>query len=98
VGSLAADQLLAFRSEGPDAAGTADTLCNRTYSLTEVVIPPRSGFVGQLVFPGLVTPSGDLVILAVQRRGGDQGPQETTLTAKPVSAVIPLMSGNLPEA
>jgi hypothetical protein len=37
--------------------------------LAEVVIPPRSGMVGQPVFPGMITPSGDLVILAIQRRG-----------------------------
>jgi di/tricarboxylate transporter len=35
--------------------------------------------VGQAVFPGMVTPSGDLVILAVQRRGEDLGPSETIL-------------------
>ena len=29
----------------------------------------------------MVTPSGDLVILAVQRRGEDQGPDETVLEA-----------------
>ena len=39
-----------------------------------VVIPPRSGMIGRPVFPGMVTESGELVILAVQRRGGDMGP------------------------
>ena len=29
----------------------------------------------------MVTPSGDLVVLAVQRRGEDQGPGETVLAA-----------------
>ena len=72
VGSLASDKLLAFRSE--DAfAGAADTLFNRSSGLAEVVIPPRSGLVGQTVFPGMVTESGDLIILAVQRRGEDRG-------------------------
>ena len=52
-----------------------DTLFNRASGLAEVVIPPRSGLVGQAVFPGMVTPSGDLIILAVQRRGEDLGPQ-----------------------
>src|SRR5262249_31794232 len=33
----------------------------------------------QKVFPGMVTPSGDLIIVAVQRRGEDQGPRETVL-------------------
>jgi len=56
-------------------------LFNRSSGLAEVVIPPRSGMVGQPVFPGMVTPSGDLVILAVQRRGENLGPDETVLAA-----------------
>ena len=34
-----------------------------------MVVPPRSGLVGETAFPGLVTESGDLVVLAVQRKG-----------------------------
>jgi di/tricarboxylate transporter len=80
AGTLAADKLLAFREE--DAGGdVVDALFNRTSGLAEVVIPPRSGMVGQPVFPGMITPSGDLVVLAVQRRGEDQGPGETVLAA-----------------
>ena len=37
-------------------------------------IPPRSALVGEPVFPGMVTDSGDLVVLAVQRHGEDLGP------------------------
>ena len=80
AGALAAEKLLAFRSE--DAGGdVVDALFNRTSGLAEVVIPPRSGMIGQPVFPGMITPSGDLVVLAVQRRGEDQGPGETLLAA-----------------
>jgi di/tricarboxylate transporter len=78
AGGLASDKLLAFRSEDVPA-GAADTLFNRSSGLAEVVIPPRSGMIGQPVFPGMVTPSGDLVILAVQRRGEDLGADETVL-------------------
>jgi di/tricarboxylate transporter len=80
AGSLAGDRVLAFRSEdaGDDVA---DTLFNRASGLAEVVIPPRSGMIGQSVFPGMVTPSGDLIILAVQRRGEDRGPDQTVLDA-----------------
>jgi di/tricarboxylate transporter len=39
--------------------------------VAEVVIPPRSELIGETVFPGMVTSSGDLVILAVQRKGED---------------------------
>jgi di/tricarboxylate transporter len=78
VGGLASDKLLAFRSEDAPT-GTADMLFNRSSGLAEVVIPPRSGMIGQPVFAGMVTPSGDLVILAVQRRGENLGPDETVL-------------------
>lgn len=37
--------------------------------LTEVVIPPRSQLIGHSVFPGMVTESGDLVIIAIHRAG-----------------------------
>lgn len=80
VGGLASEKLLAFRSEDAPA-GAADTLFNRSSGLAEVVIPPRSGLIGQPVFPGMVTPSGDLVILAVQRRDENLGPDETVLAA-----------------
>ena len=64
---------------GRGRADVADTLFNRVSGLAEVVIPPRSGLIGQLVFPGMVTESGDLIILAVQRQGEDLGPGETAL-------------------
>ena len=54
-------------------------LISRTKGVAEVVIPPRSEFVGDSVFPGMVTDSGDLVILAIQRKGEDLGPGEATL-------------------
>ena len=46
---------------------------SRDYGLTEVVVPPRSDFVGETVFPGMVTDSGELVIVAIQRSGEDVG-------------------------
>ncbi len=78
VARLAADKHLALRDDDA-AADVAATLFNRQSGLAEVVIPPRSGFIGQTVFPGMVTPSGDLVILAVRRNGEAQGPDETVL-------------------
>ena len=80
AGGLASDKLLAFRTEDAPK-DVAETLFNRSSGLAEVVIPPRSGMIGQSVFPGMITPSGDLVILAVQRRDEDQGPDETVLAA-----------------
>jgi di/tricarboxylate transporter len=55
-----------------------DDLLTRTSGVAEVVIPPRSELVGQVVFPGMVTESGDLVVLAVQRKEEDL-PGETEL-------------------
>ena len=57
----------------------ADRVLTRRSGVAEVVIPPRSEFVGDRVFPGMVTESGDLVVLAVQRNGEDVGPEEATL-------------------
>ena len=76
--SFASDMHLSFGA-GEAEAGVADTLFNRSSGLAEVVIPPRSGMVGREVFPGMVTESGDLLILAVQRRGEDVGPGKTAL-------------------
>jgi di/tricarboxylate transporter len=78
VGALASDQVLAFRTDEGDVA---DTLFNRTSGLAEVLIPPRSDFIGQSFFPGMVTESGDLVVLAIQRRDELLGPGETILAA-----------------
>jgi di/tricarboxylate transporter len=46
-----------------------EALITRSAGLAEVVIPPRSGLIGQTMFPGMVTESGDLVVVAVQRDG-----------------------------
>ena len=44
-------------------------LLTRSTGAAEVVVPPRSDLAGQRLFPGMVTESGDLVVLGVQRRG-----------------------------
>ncbi|MCU4180031.1 SLC13 family permease [Bosea sp. BH3] len=67
--NFAAQMHLAFREES--AGDSEETLFNRRSGLAEVVLPPRSGLIGQTVFPGMVTESGDLIILAVQRGAGD---------------------------
>jgi di/tricarboxylate transporter len=57
-----------------DGDGTvADTLFNRNSGLAEVVVPPRSPLIGTAMGPGMVTESGDLVVLAVRRDGEDLG-------------------------
>ena len=62
-------------------ARSEDGLFDRQIGAAEVMIPPRSEMIGARVFPGMVTDSGDLVILAVQRKGKDAGPSETVLAA-----------------
>jgi len=54
-----------------ELGGSPDDLLTRKWGVAEVVIPPRSDLVGESVFPGMVTESGDLVVLAVQRKGED---------------------------
>ncbi|WP_353643006.1 SLC13 family permease [Mesorhizobium sp. WSM2239] len=68
--AFAGEKHLAFREEASAGKGE-ETLFNRNSGLAEVVIPPRSGLIGQSVFPGMVTESGDLIILAVQRGGAE---------------------------
>jgi di/tricarboxylate transporter len=63
----------------PFAHDPSGALLDRDLGVAEVVIPPRSGMVGARVFPGMVTDSGDLVVLAVQRKGEDRGARETRL-------------------
>ncbi|WP_025155384.1 SLC13 family permease [Leifsonia aquatica] len=46
-----------------------DALIDATYGVAEIVVAPRSSMIGETVFPGMVTDSGDLVVLAVQRAG-----------------------------
>ena len=57
----------------------AQTLYTRERGVAEVVIPPRSPLIGLAAFPGMTTPSGDLVIAAIQRNGEDLGPAESRL-------------------
>jgi di/tricarboxylate transporter len=60
---------------------TADSLLTRQKGVAEVVIPPRSAAIGETVFPGMITDSGDLVVLAAQRRGEQLGPDPVVLAA-----------------
>jgi di/tricarboxylate transporter len=48
-----------------------EALVSRGSGVAEVVVPPRSGLVGTTMFPGMTTDSGDLVVLAIQRKEED---------------------------
>lgn len=62
-----------------DAAPDTFGLLSHDYGVAEVIVAPRSSYIGEVVFPGMVTDSGKLVILAVLRHGQDQGVQNITL-------------------
>ncbi len=70
IANLAAEKHLALREDGADDEA-GPSLFNRRSGLAEVVIPPRSALIGRAMFPGMITDSGDLVVLAVQRAGVD---------------------------
>jgi di/tricarboxylate transporter len=57
----------------------ADLLTRRS-GVAELVIPPRSELIGETVFAGMLSDSGDLVVRAVQRKGEEQE-GETVLAA-----------------
>jgi di/tricarboxylate transporter len=73
--AAATELALAFREDLPEG-GLSDQLFNRDSGLAEVLIPPRSPLIGQRFFPGMVTESGDLIVLAQQRAGSDLAPGE----------------------
>jgi di/tricarboxylate transporter len=77
-GFIAENHLRQLKAERP---GLQSALFNQNYGFIEVVLPPRSGLIGESVFPGMITPSGDLVILGIQRRGESQGPGQVVLAA-----------------
>jgi di/tricarboxylate transporter len=78
--AFAAANNLAFRDE-ESGQDVEEVLFNRNSGLAEVMIPPRSAMIGTSVFPGMVTQSGDLMIVAVQREGVDQTEGATVLKA-----------------
>ena len=68
----------------PEARGTQPPtlgLLSHDFGVAEVIVAPRSNYIGETVFPGMVTDSGKLVILGVQRLGEDLGSREITLEA-----------------
>jgi di/tricarboxylate transporter len=78
IASYAEDSLLQRRPGSVEGEGS---LINRQLGVVEVVIPPRSELIGEAVFPGMVTSSGDFVVLAVQRKGQFLESEPTELAA-----------------
>ncbi|MFI2753850.1 SLC13 family permease [Cellulomonas sp. P22] len=63
----------------PFLRGAQVELLTHQTGVAEIVIPPRSRLVGEVVFPGMVR-EGGLLIQAVRHLGRDRGPRPTTLT------------------
>lgn len=63
----------------PSTLGGRELLMDRRVGVVELVIPPRSPIIGEHVFPGETTSSGDFVVLAVQREGMNIGSEGTKL-------------------
>ncbi len=80
VGELATELSLGLREELITRDRVENTLFNRDSGLAEALIPPRSPLIGQRFFPGMVTESGDLIVLAIQRQGEDVA-HDATLAA-----------------
>jgi di/tricarboxylate transporter len=78
VRRFSADRGLSLHSASIDESG--DRLFTAESGVAEIVIPPRSNLIGDRVFPGMLSDSGDLVILAIQRHGKDVT-KETSLAA-----------------
>ena len=67
---------------GDDSADDAEeVLFNRNSGLAEVMIPPRSALIGETVFPGMVTESGSLLVIAIQRDSNELSSGRTALRA-----------------
>jgi di/tricarboxylate transporter len=81
VATFATEAGLQPSAEPPEPADIQQALFNAREGFAEVVLPPRSGLIGERVFPGQITESGDLMILGIQRHGEPLGPGEVTLAA-----------------
>ncbi len=81
VADFAAKAGLQPSAEPPDPAGIQQALFNAREGFAEVVLPPRSGLIGQRVYPGMLSDTGELMILGIQRQGESLGPGEVSLAA-----------------
>jgi len=71
IAALATGLDLGLVADEVEAGRVEDTLFNRDSGLAEVLIPPRSPLIGERFFPGMVTRTGDMIVLAIQRQGED---------------------------
>lgn len=67
IAEFAVDHELSVETRG--GTEIACGLVSKSFGVAEVLVPPRSNLIGTEVYPGLVTESGSLVVLAHQRAG-----------------------------
>lgn len=79
IDRFAADRQLAIEPGPGEMAGGG--LVSGNYGVAEVIVRPRSAYIGETVFPGMVTDSGQLVLLAALRHGMELEPETMTLRA-----------------
>jgi di/tricarboxylate transporter len=77
---FAADHNLSVSKETGEGV-VPNGLIGPEYGVAEAIVAPRSDYIGETVFPGMVTASGELVLLAIQRLGQELPPGETTIEA-----------------
>ena len=66
-----------YRVQGEDP----QRLFGRRYGAAEVIVPPRSPAIGRRAYPGMVTDSGQLVVIAVMRDDRRLDDPDTTIEA-----------------
>ena len=62
---------------GIESENATGSLIGRDFGVAEVIVVPRSGLIGESVYPGMVSASGNMVVLAIQRYGEDIGGGQT---------------------
>lgn len=70
-----------LRRTAGEAAALQKALFNATAGYAEVMVAPRSGLIGQRMFPGMITESGELLVLGIRRGAQTLGPGDVTLEA-----------------
>lgn len=79
VGAIAAHNVLSMLPKSEDENAAEQTLISKELGVAEVVVAPRSQYLGRTMKPGTV--SNGLVVLAVSREGKDLGVKDVELRA-----------------
>ncbi|GAA5230075.1 SLC13 family permease [Arthrobacter cryoconiti] len=79
ISDFATDQGLTSTSEGHPNV-TCGLVC-KSFGVVEVLVTPRSNLIGTLAYPGMITESGSLVVLAHQRAGKSPTNRENPVKA-----------------